>query len=134
MLDRHAEDGAKVIANGVTFYFPDTNSEIRANGALTFTGTAPTSGTYKGILMFEKTSDVANNANKTQYIFNGSNGETLEGIIYLPNRNVTYNSTTNVTAKISMVVNQIIFNSANWQIEPYDGGALSASKTVRLIE
>jgi Flp pilus assembly protein TadG len=126
--------GAKVIANGVTFYFPDTNSEIRANGALTFTGTAPTSGTYKGILMFEKTSNVANNANKTQYIFNGSNGETLEGIIYLPNRNVTYNSTTNVTAKISMVVNQIIFNSANWQIEPYNGGGSTAGKSVRLVE
>lgn len=126
--------GATVIANGVTFYFPDTNSEIRANGALTFTGKAPTSGTYKGILMFEKTSNAANNANKTQYIFNGSNGETLEGIIYLPNRNVTYNSTTNVTAKISMVVNQIIFNSANWRIEPYDGVASGAGKMVRLVE
>ena len=126
--------GAKVIANGVTFYFPDTNSEIRANGALTFTGTAPTSGLYKGILMFEKTSNIANNANKTQYIFNGSNGETLEGIIYLPNRNVTYNSTTNVAAKISMVVNQIIFNSANWQIEPYTGGGSTAGKSVRLVE
>ena len=57
------------------------------------------------------------------------NGETLEGIIYLPNRNVTYNSTTNVTAKIAMVVNQIIFNSANWQIEPYDGSASSASSS-----
>lgn len=126
--------GATVIANGVTFYFPDTSSEIRANGALTFTGKAPTSGIYKGILMFEKTSNAANNANKTQYIFNGSNGETLEGIIYLPNRNVTYNSTTNVTAKISMVVNQIIFNSANWRIEPYDGGGSSAGKMVRLVE
>ena len=126
--------GATVIAKGVTFYFPDTSSEIRANGALTFTGTAPTSGTYKGILMFEKTSDTANNANKTQYIFNGSNGETLEGIIYLPNRNVTYNSTTNVTAKISMVVNQMIFNSANWLLEPYDGAASSSGKVVRLIE
>lgn len=125
--------GATVIADGVTFYFPDTNSEIRANGALKFTGKAPTSGTYKGVLMFEKTSNAANNANKTQYIFNGSNGETLEGIIYLPNRNVTYNSTTNVTAKISMVVNQIIFNSANWRLEPYDGGA-SANKNVRLME
>jgi hypothetical protein len=123
--------GATVIADGVTFYFPDTNSEIRANGALTFTGKAPTTGTYKGILMFEKSS---NTANKTQYIFNGSNGETLEGIIYLPNRNVTYNSTTNVTAKISMVVNQIIFNSANWRLEPYEGGGAATGKTVRLLE
>ena len=55
-------------------------------------------------------------------------------MIYLPNRNVTYNSTTNVTAKISMVVNQIIFNSANWRVEPYDGGGSTSGKTVRLVE
>ncbi|NJR14203.1 MAG: pilus assembly protein, partial [Phyllobacteriaceae bacterium] len=88
--------GSTLIANGVTFYFPDTDSEIRANGALTMTAKAPASGPYAGILMFEKTSDAGNNANKRQYIFNGSNGEQLEGAIYLPNRDVTYNSTTNV--------------------------------------
>jgi hypothetical protein len=127
--------GATVIAEGVTFYFPDTNSEIRANGALSFTAKAPTSGTYKGILMFENTSSAANNANKVQYIFNGSRGETLEGIIYLPNRNVVYNSTTNVAARITMVVNQIIMNSAKWLIEPYeDGGSSTAQVGARLTE
>lgn len=127
--------GATVIANGVTFYFPDVWSELRANGALKFTGIAPTTGTYKGILMFEKTSDPSNNAYKSQYIFNGSNGETLEGIIHLPNRNVTYNSTTNVTAKISLVVNQMILNSSNWKVEPYTGaGVSSTAKGARLTE
>ncbi|MDH6266811.1 Flp pilus assembly protein TadG [Rhizobium sp. SG_E_25_P2] len=124
--------GATVNATGVTFYFPDVNSEIRANGGLTFTASAPTNGTYKGVLMFEKTSNAANNANKTQYIFNGSNGEHLEGIIYLPNRNVTYNSTTNATEKISMVVNQMLINSANWKISPYGGS--SGSEGTRLTE
>lgn len=124
-----------VIAEGVTFYFPDVYSEIRINGGVKFTGTAPTSGTYKGILMYEKTSDAANNANKQQYIFNGSKGEILEGIVYLPNRNVTYNSTTNQVNKISLVVNQMIVNSANWLLEPYDGGASGAAGTegVRLV-
>jgi hypothetical protein len=117
--------GATVIASGVTFYFPDTNSEIRANGALTMKASAPTSGTYKGILMFEKTS--GNNSSKVQYVFNSSVGENLEGIIYLPNRNVTYNSTSNVTAKISMVVNQMIINSSNWTVEPYAGGATTGT-------
>ncbi|MGL4405459.1 MAG: Tad domain-containing protein, partial [Notoacmeibacter sp.] len=60
--------GSTLIANGVTFYFPDTDSEIRANGALTMTAKAPDSGTYAGILMFEKTSDASNNNNKRQYI------------------------------------------------------------------
>ena len=126
--------GATVLASGVTFYFPNTNSEIRANGSLTLKASAPTTGTYKGILMFEKTSDPANNANKVQYVFNGSVGESLEGIIYLPNRNVTYNSTSNVTAKISMVVNQMMINQSNWAVEPYTGLASSAVAGIRLTE
>lgn len=127
--------GATVIAEGVTFYFPNVNSEIRANGGLAFTGRAPASGTYKGILMYERTSDAGNNANKQQYIFNGSKGEVLEGIIYLPNRNVTYNSTTNQVSRITLVVNQVIINSANWLMEPFTGlaGASSGGANVRLI-
>lgn len=126
--------GATVVAEGVTFYFPDVNSEIRANGGLTFTATAPTSGAYKGILMFENTSNASNSANKQQYIFNGSKGEKLEGIIHLPNRDVVYNSTTNQANKISMVVNSMIINSANWQLEPYGAsGSSGAPQSVRLV-
>ena len=120
--------GATVKAEGVTFYFPDVNSEIRANGGLTFTATAPTSGDYKNILMFEKTSDASNNRYPQQYIFNGSKGEILKGIIHLPNRDVTYNSTTNQTNNITLVVNTIIMNSSNWKIEPLEaGGSTSTS-------
>jgi Flp pilus assembly protein TadG len=126
--------GTTVIAEGVTFYFPDTDSEIRANGGLSFTASAPTKGAYKGILMFEKTSDPANNARKQQYIFNGSLGENLSGVIYLPNRDVVYNSKTNQESKISLVVNTIIMNSSQWQIEPYEGiGGTSEIKAVRLV-
>jgi hypothetical protein len=119
--------GATVKAEGVTFYFPDVNSEIRANGGLSFTASAPTSGTYKGILMYEKTSDSTNNRYPQQYVFNGSKGEKLEGIIHLPNRDVTYNSTTNQTSKVTLVVNSIIMNSSNWNIEPYSGGSATSS-------
>jgi Flp pilus assembly protein TadG len=127
---------SKVTAEGVTFYFPDVYSEIRANGGLSFTATAPTSGIYKGILMFEKTSDASNNANKQQYIFNGSVGEKLEGIVHLPNRDVVYNSTTNQVNKISMVVNTMLVNSANWLLEPYDGTGSSSGKiaAIRLVK
>jgi Flp pilus assembly protein TadG len=132
--------GATVNAEGVTFYFPDVNSEIRANGGLTFNASAPTSGPYGGVLMYEATSSASNNSNKQQYIFNGSVSETLSGIIYLPNRNVTYNSKTNQTSRINMVVNTMIMNSSNWNIEPYEGGSSSSqpgsssgSSAVRLI-
>lgn len=125
--------GAKVIAEGVTFYFPDTDSRIQANGNLTMKATAPTSGTYKGILMFEKTSDPSNNANKRQYVFNGSNGEYLEGVVHLPNREVVYNSKTNVTAsKLNLVVYAMIINSADWKIEGVTGGGSGDVKRVYL--
>ncbi len=125
--------GSKVIADGVTFYFPDTDSKIQANGSLKLTATAPTSGTYAGVLMFEKTSNAGNNANKRQYVFNGSNGETLQGLIYLPNRDVTYNSTTNVNAsKLTMVVNTMILNSANWTFEGAEGAGAGAASSVVL--
>lgn len=123
-----------VVANGVTFYFPDVDSEIRANGGLTFKASPPTSGAYKGVLMFEKTSNMTVGSNTRQYIFNGSNGETLEGIIYLPNRDVTYNSTTNQANKISMVVNTMIVNSANWTLKSYDGGDSGAKSAARLVK
>lgn len=123
-----------VTATGVTFYFPDVDSEIRANGGLTFKASAPKSGTYKGVLMFEKTSNAVVGSNTRQYIFNGSNGETLEGIIYLPNRDVTYNSTTNQANKISMVVNTMIINSANWNLKAYDGADSSVKSAARLVK
>ncbi|MDE1994932.1 MAG: pilus assembly protein [Rhizobiaceae bacterium] len=129
---------ATVIANGVTFYFPDTSSRLLFNGGVTLTASAPTSGAYQGILMFEKTSDATNNANKQQFVFNGSKGESLQGIIYLPNRDVTYNSTSNSKSNISLVVDTMIMNSSNWQIEPYTGGtafspSVAQNSTPRLI-
>jgi len=121
-------NGSTVIAEGVTFYFADRNSKIQANGALTMRATAPTSGTYKGILMFEKWSDAASNPWTQQFVFNGSKGEYLEGVIYLPYRDVTYNSTTNISAsKLSMVVNTLIVNSANWTYEGFGSGGAATS-------
>jgi hypothetical protein len=115
--------GSTVVAEGVTFYFPDTDSRIPANGALNMTASAPVSGPHEGVLMFEKTSDPANNAQKRQYVFNGSNTEQLQGLIYLPNRDVTYNSTTNISGSaLAMVVNTLIVNSANWNFSGFKSG------------
>jgi len=113
----------------VTVYYPDVTSEIRANGALKLTASAPISGAYAGVLMFEKTSDAANNANKQPYIFNGSLCEELTGILHLPNRDVTYNSTTNQSNQVSLVVNSIIINSADWKLSPYDGRSAASGSS-----
>jgi hypothetical protein len=122
--------GATVIAEGVTFYFANTGIELRMNGDVTTKMTAPKSGLYKGILMFENPTK----SNGTQpFIFNGSKGEVLEGVIHLPNRDVTYNSTTNQVSKLQLIVHSLIINSANWKIEPYDGGGSGKSSVARLV-
>lgn len=114
---------ATVIANGVTFYFPDSSSKIQFNGGISMTASAPTNGIYKGLLMFEKSSDPTNNANKQPFVFNGTKGEQLQGIIYLPNRDVTYNSTNNASSSLSLVVNTMIMDSVNWSIQPYNAAS-----------
>lgn len=119
----HVNSGSTVNAQGVTFYFPNTDSKIQFNGELTLVASAPASGTYKGILMFEKTSDASNNSKKRDFIFNGSKSEKIEGAIYLPNRNVTYNAKTNINAaKTALVVNKLIINQASWKLDGMSGG------------
>ena len=105
--------GATVTGSGVTFYFADQNSKIQFNGGITASLTAPTSGTYAGILMFE-----APGLAQSQLVFNGTNGETMQGLLYLPSRQVTFNSTSNLsTEKITMVFGTMIVNATNWNFQ-----------------
>lgn len=101
---------AKLSGSGVTFYYADQNSKIQFNGGVSGTLHAPTSGTYANILMFEP-SGLAH----SQVVFNGTQGEDLEGLIYLPSRDVTFNSVSSVSSeKMTMVVNTLILDSTDW--------------------
>jgi Flp pilus assembly protein TadG len=116
----------------VTFYFPDTNSEIRFNGGITSKLTAPTTGTYANILMFEPSTS----SSTVQYVFNSSVSEEISGLIYLPRRDLTYNSTSTVNgSKIQIVSNTIIFNALDWRLNPNSALAgSSGSTTIRLTQ
>jgi Flp pilus assembly protein TadG len=107
--------GSTVIAEGVTFYFPDVWSGIQFNGGITAVMKAPTTGTYANILMFEP----SGGTNRSNFVFNSSVSEEISGLIYLPNRNVTYNATSNINgAKLTMVFNTLILNNLNWKLAP----------------
>jgi hypothetical protein len=106
--------GWKVNGTGVTFYFADANSYIQINSGVEINVTAPTSGDYADLLFFEP-----DGLSKSQFSINGSAGHKFEGLIYLPSRNVTFNSMSSVASEaITIVVNQMILNSANWNIAP----------------
>ncbi|MGD0721502.1 MAG: pilus assembly protein TadG-related protein [Roseiarcus sp.] len=98
---------------GVTFYFPDT-SNIQFNSGMTMNLTAPTSGTYKGILIYEP-----DGLAESSWIWDSSISETLDGFIYLPSRDLTWNSpATVVSHQLSMIANSAVFNVVNWTLTP----------------
>ena len=61
---------------GVTFYLPSGTLAVTGSGSVNFT--APTSGSYSGILFYQNPADT-NTAS-----FTGSGGSVLNGIFYLP--------------------------------------------------
>jgi Flp pilus assembly protein TadG len=106
-------NGGTWTGSGVTFYFADT-SKIQFNSGVKATLSAPTSGTYAGILMYE-----AGGLSKSQFILDDSKGHVLNGLIYLPSRQMTLNSGANVTTdQVTVVVDTLIVNNATWYVTP----------------
>ncbi|MGJ4952030.1 TadE/TadG family type IV pilus assembly protein [Bradyrhizobium sp. HKCCYLS20291] len=109
-----------VTGTGVTFYLVDQNATLTFNGNVNATLSAPTTGTYANILMYEPTGLSTSNLP-----INGTSGSSFTGLMYLPSRNVTINSVSNVSSNsVTMVFNTLILNATNWNIAP---GALSMS-------
>ncbi|MGJ5179838.1 pilus assembly protein TadG-related protein [Bradyrhizobium oligotrophicum] len=112
--------GWTVTGNGVTFYLVDQNATLTFNGNVNATLSAPTSGTYANILMYEP-----NGLSTTNLPINGTSSSSYTGLMYLPSRNVTINSVSTMASNsVTMVFNTLILNQTNWTIAP---GALSMS-------
>mgnify|MGYP000848169113 FL=1 len=117
---------------GVTFYFPDT-SYIQFNGTSKLNLTAPTSGTYSGLLMYE-----ASGLSQSSFTMNATAGANLTGLIYLPKRGLTLNSGASVTSNnLTMVLDTLIVNQVNWTLDSADksipvSGSSSAAAGVYL--
>lgn len=117
--------------DGVTFHYADT-SKIQFNSAVDVKMTPPSSGTYANIMMYE-----APNLATSQFVFNDAKDMQMGGLIYLPSRDVTFNSGSKLTTKsFTLVVNTLILNQTNWELTPaipgIGGG--SGSKFVRLSQ
>jgi Flp pilus assembly protein TadG len=123
-----------VSGTGVTFYLVDQNATLTFNSNVNASFSAPTSGTYANILMYEP-----DGLPQSNLPINGSSGSSLQGLLYLPSRAVTINSVSNVTAtQTVMVLSTLTLNNMNWNISPGalapNGGApTTASGTARLV-
>lgn len=109
---------------GVTFYFAD-NSKIQFNSGVNANLSAPTSGTYSGLLMYE-----VSGLSTSQFIFDDSKGHKLSGLIYLPSRQMIMNAGANTTADaVTLVVDTLTVNNATWYVTPAPSQAIAGGGT-----
>jgi hypothetical protein len=114
--------GWTITGTGVTLYFATSSSYVQFNSGVTVSLTAPTSGAYANVLMFEP-----DGLSTSSFAIDGasSSGHALQGLVYLPSRNITFNSTYSGPADaFTLVVNQLIFDSNSpktWSITPASG-------------
>lgn len=94
--------GASVSGSGVTIYFPPGGSVSLSNG-INFTLSAPTSGTYNGILFYQSRS------NTTMATIEGGASSTLQGVLYFPAANITFENGTSTTTYASIVSASLTF-------------------------
>jgi Flp pilus assembly protein TadG len=82
--------GASVTGDGVMMYFQDKDTRLNVNSNSTFTLSAPKSGTYAGVLLFQSRRPETLTA--PPHIVNSNGNFQLEGTIYAPNGIVEINS------------------------------------------
>ena len=99
---------------GVTFYFSDANSFIQLNANDQMTVSAPTSGIYANILMFEP-----DGLSQSNWPIDGNSTHSFTGLMYLPSRNVMFNASSSVSSEnLTMVFNTLILNNGTITIAP----------------
>ena len=103
--------GTTLNGTGVTFYFVNGGSFSVSNGA-TLNLSAPTTGTYRGLLFYQDPTDSAADS-----FVGGANG-VLNGIFYLPTANLTFANGGSSTFSTDLVVGSLTM-SGNAGIKPY---------------
>ena len=131
---------AQVTGNGVTFVLtsrtatsdPSSIAELSMHGGAQVNLTAPATGTYAGVLMYQD-----RRAPMGSSQVNGNSSSSFQGGFYFPSQQLTFNGTTGMqTQCLQMVARRISF-SGNSHIQntcPANGGAQAFDATlVRLV-
>jgi len=95
--------GDTVTGSGVTIYFE--SSSWTSNGAASMNLTAPTTGTYAGILFFEARGDTST------FILDSNTSSKCQGTFYLPSAQLTMNGGSNLGVYALFDVYDLIVNS-----------------------
>jgi hypothetical protein len=109
-----ASGSGVVQGTGVMFYNTGTSSsginkydDFHFNGSQTFHLSAPTSGTYEGILYFQNRSIVGSSSGD---VINGTSSSYFDGVFYAAAGKVDYTGTSSATGYTSIVADTIKFS------------------------
>ncbi len=131
--DFRINSNANITGDGVIFYMAD-GVEMNFNGTATTNFSAPTSGTYNGMLFFG-----SRNATTMSHLINGNFGTTLDGAIYLPSSHLDFqgNASTSFTGCTQVITNTItISGNSNMNLHCLfpTGDTLDIAGAVTIVE
>ncbi|HEY2445356.1 MAG TPA: TadG family pilus assembly protein [Rhizomicrobium sp.] len=105
------QGSSSVTGTGVTFYITKSGTTA-ISGSATATLSAPTTGTYAGILFFgDRTATTSNNNN-----ISGSSASTLTGVLYYPTQQITYSGGSNAGSTCTQLVGDVITFSGSTNV------------------
>lgn len=123
-----------ITGSGVTFYLTGTNAtyaSVLINNGANVTLSAPTTGTYTGVLFYQDRSIIsAINAS-----FAGGASMALTGSLYFPTTSVTYTNGTSVSGYTGIVAKQASFTGgARIKYDPTGLKTGLLTKSVALVQ
>lgn len=129
--------GTTITGTGVTFYLTSNGtysySSVTINNGVNVSLTAPSSGTYQGILFFQDRTEPSTAAGAD---FAGGATMSLGGTLYFPTTNVSYsNGVSSETVNTAIIADTVTFaGGANFQYDSTGAKTGLGSKTVAMIE
>jgi type II secretory pathway pseudopilin PulG len=128
---------ATISGSGVMLYLNGANAKVTANSDVTFNLSAPTTGAYAGIALFQTRTSSA--ASAQGLVVNSRVGGKIEGVVYMPHTRFVLNSDVGLNASYTIFIGDTLqLNGASKLSirDDYDGPLPlpSALLSVRLEE
>ena len=122
-----------ISGNDITFYLTGPDAYLKITGTPIMELSAPTTGTYAGILFASNSSSTRTNS------FRGNAGMALEGAFYFPTHEIDLSGNTNATSTcIQIVSNTLVVSGNNTSLyqncegsEGGQGGTPAGAKTIQ---
>lgn len=115
---------AEVTGKNVLIYLTGNGAELRINGGAKLTLSAPATGTYKGVLIYQD----ASSTNVADNDLNGNAESVLSGIVYTPRYKLTISGNTSLGkagTALSLIASRIEFTGSS--VVTTDAGPLISS-------